>query len=287
MDPLAGNNEELLPVPDELLREMGWSRFVALLDARTDLVSPVLKELRGESCVHSWHTLLAQWKGDDEASLVDALLQAAKEQRPTTVFTYAGCRSDGTFEVVGIAAVSDQIRHGFQHAGFPVIARAFLLREHRGKGLYPYMVQHRLDFCESRWGDELRAVHLGSADPAVWATVSNNAHLSLPFLYIGDEDLEVVGSHHEVRDFLAFAPPYLARVRQALANLASGNDSEIGEVVVRNCQSFLSGGADAIRYPQVREALQGVLRERDTLADADRADLQALLELCDALPVVR
>jgi len=279
--------EAVLPVSQDLLQEMGWSAFVALADIRVELMSPVLNELRQESCVHSWHTVLSEWESEDEASLVAILLEATQKQRPTAVFTYAGRRIDGSLEVVGVAAVSECIRHGFEENGFPVIARAFIRPGHRGRGLYPSMVQHRLTFCEERWGDDLKAVHLGSADPAVWGTVSAGKNLSLPFLYIGDEDLEVVGSHHEVRDFLAFSPRYLSQVRQSLSDLASGEHNAAFLSNIACCQTFLAEGAHGVRYPIMRVALMELLSGTSGLSEKARADLQALVYFCDAIPVVR
>ena len=206
----------ILPVSKDILNEGDIDRLLvtSAIDERT--LGPLLDELQSETCIHSWQGYLSRFTDEKGKDRVDALLRADQEARPTTTFVYFALSAQGAVIPVAAATVAERIHSSFPYEGFPVIARAYISRRFRGLGIYPFLVRHRIDYCVEEWGRRLRAVHLGSADPKVWKTVSRGPQFSVPFLYIGNESLKVGDTAHDVRDFLSLSEPY----RRALLDAA-------------------------------------------------------------------
>ena len=97
--------------------------------------------------MHSWRTHLLKHEGRTFSERLSLLLSEENEIRPTTTFTYYGLDARQQVIPVAVATVADRISSRFPYDGFPVIARAYIAREFRGIGLYPFLVRHRLDHC--------------------------------------------------------------------------------------------------------------------------------------------
>ncbi len=278
----------VLAVSDDTLTELGWKAFVATTSTSVTLLGPLLDELCDDESVHSWKTLLAGLGSTDHSVLLETLLTKAQEERPTTVFTYLAERNDGSRVPVGFAAVSDRVTADFNAEGFPVLARAFIRRDLRGHGLYPAMVRHRLAFCRDRWAHALCGIHLGSADPVVWRTVERDGLLNMRFIYLGDEDLEVVGNRHEVRDYLALTPQFIASALEAV-RWPDTHQKEPDSVqrLQGFVVEFLNAGARAIRYPELLGQIEAVHGETGWNPAPPGSPLRDLLTFCECVPVAR
>lgn len=276
-----------LAVPKELLQRCGFRSVIAIDDNGLDYLASILEELERDTCIHSWqgHLALAGEAGGIER--VRALLEADQAQRPTQVFVYVGVGQDGDVEPIGVAAVAERIRADFPVEGFPVMARAYIRHRYRGMGFYPCIVRQRLDYCVQEWGSRLRAVHLGSADPTVWRTVSRGPLFSAPFLFVGTEELHVGDETHRVRDFLAFTPAFLADLMETLDGVSEGGDVPVPvQDAVDALRAYVLGGAKAIPYGELLSRLKA---SRAAGWDAARASrpVRELLAFCDAIPLTR
>lgn len=276
-----------LPVPKEILRRVGFQKLVAISDNGLEYLASILDELEKDTCIHSWQGYLAGSHVVSGTDRVRALLEADQAQRPTQVFVYVGVREDESVEPVGVAAVAERIRLDFPHEGFPVIARAYIRHAYRGQGFYPSIVRHRLDYCVQEWGSQLRAVHLGSADPVVWRSVARGPLFSAPFLFVGTEELRVGEATHRVRDFLAFTPGYKRELLDTLEAVCEG-DAVPAPVThaAHGLRRFILEGAKEIPYGEV---LARVEASRAAGWDAPRTSraVRELFAFCDAIPLTR
>jgi GNAT superfamily N-acetyltransferase len=189
------------------LEAFAWRSVVAEIGPSPSAIATILTEMRDESCVHSWKAFAPR----DPSAAYDAvqpLVSWERALRPTTFFTYYGIRDDGSQEVIGVGTVSDRIHHGFAYEGFPVIARCYIRKPFRGRGLYYELLNHRTRYCAEHWGDRLCAIHLGSASKEVWKSVTQGAVVEPPFRHVANERLDVGGSFFEIRDFLSFHGSY-------------------------------------------------------------------------------
>ncbi len=159
-----------------------------------DLLVPLLLELRDEPCGHSWQPLLAKAAPADCFAVFETIVAGG---RPGRVFTYYRSTPAGR-ETLALGCVSDRVTKTFPFDGLPVVGRAFVRRAYRSNKLHPAILAHRLDYCRCRWGDELMAIHLGTAAPVVERSL-RSLHAGR-VVYLGDEDLGEAGS---VRALLA------------------------------------------------------------------------------------
>lgn len=276
-------SEVALSVSEETLALLGWRCVVARTEGIEHLLSPLLAELRRDDCVHSWRQRLPKYGHIDSASVV-GLLEAEKVRRPTTTFAYVAISDDDSEHVVAAGTISDRVRSGFNYDAFPVLARCFIREAYRGHGLYRAILRHRYDACFRAWGDRLAAIHLGSAEPAVWAVAMKDSAFQSPFVHIGDEELEVADAIHPVRDFLAFGPHYVKRL---LAQVDEAGDGPCVRALATHIETLTSRGLPEASIVRVRELAETASDESGVeLLDLD-TPLHALTALGEAIPVVR
>ena len=276
-----------MPISKDVLKEAGLAGLWVTSDVSETILGPLLKELEGENCVHSWRTHLHNLAHRSFEERLSVLLATENSIRPTTTFTYYGLDSEQRVIPVAAATVADRISSEFPFEGFPVIARAYIAREFRGLGLYPFLVRHRLDHCVQEWGRRLRAVHVGSAEPTVWRTVTRGFQFSAPFLHIGRETLHVAESEHEVRDFLSLSETY----RQDLSeDIQRGKEwfpsGTPGRRLAEALEEFVSRGASAMSYAEVWSRLESAQRAGHDWTVRCQSTRE-LLAFCEAIPLMR
>lgn len=277
------HQEVEIPVSEEALSTLGWRCVVARTEGIEHLLSPLLAELRRDDCVHSWRQRLPNYGHIDSASVV-GLLEAEKVRRPTTTFAYVALGYDDSEHVVAAGTISDRIRSTFSYEAFPVLARCFIRQAYRGHGLYRAILRHRYEACFRAWGDRLAAIHLGSAEPAVWKVATQDSSFQAPFVHIGDEDLEVADALHPVRDFLAFGPSFVTRL---LTQVEEAGDGSRVSALHDHLRGLTAHGLPLAGLVDVRDLAEAASAESGVeLLDLD-TPLHALVALGEAIPVVR
>ena len=256
---MSDPRESELPLPADLLEALRAARVRAVPDPTPVSLVPLLTDLAAEDCGHSWRTSLRLAPTRDDIHRATQVLDREHRARPTTVWAYVADRQDGS-ETIAVATLSDRVRPDFPHEGFPVLARAYVRPEARGRGLYPHLVRHRLARCQARWGRRLQAVHIGAADRPVDLTV-NRKDLPLRFVHVGDESLQVNERAWTVRDYVAFTPAFIEALPPGPAEL----------------HAFVRSGSAAVSWSRLRPLLAA------TIAPAPRQ----LRDLLDAIGVRR
>jgi hypothetical protein len=275
---LLEHTEGQVHVPAAVCQALGFERIWAR-PSLDPSAAVVLAELGAESCGHSWRGALHGVSPDQPEALVASVIKQVEATRPTTLYTYWGQSAQGE-SPIAVAALSSHVAHDFHCAGFPVVARCVIRRCYRGHGLYPHLLRHRLDLCRALWGSELRAIHIGAADPAVLATLSRQLTDAYSFSCVGVERLEVAGERFWVPDFLAATPKF----RADLARELQDSDPRIARLAIQ-VQAFLTQGASAVSYLTLKEAVRTAKQGHGAGWWASCPNLKALLGLCDAIGV--
>ena len=272
-----------LSVQPDQLTQLGWKSLRARDRDLESLLPPLLEELRAEPCAHSWREYLPP-SGPMNRATATRLMEREAVARPTRTFAYVAHRLDGSEEVVAAASVSDRVRGDFPYDGFPVLARCYIRPAYRRKGLYEAILRHRFEDCLSRWGDDLKGIHLGSGDAAVWWVATRLSDFKPPFLHVGHEDLQVAGDVHDVRDLLAFAPAYVTRL---LDESEAAGEGERARALLRHVEQLTSRGLPDAGVVSLRELAQAAGEECGADLLKPETALASLVALAEAIPVVR
>ncbi len=238
----------------------------------------LLTELHEEECAHSWKNI------PNDMGL-EALNEYENTHRPTTLFFYHAVRDDRSRDLIGAASVADKVSTIFPHSGFPVLARCYIRRRWRGKGLYRRILRHRLEFCKGRFGDQLMAVHMGTSDEGVTACIAKPLDEWPPFTAIGRESLRIGSEVRLVRGYLLF----LIRYRRALYKFLREITNQRGQDRLKKAIDGMLIGAET-SAPDHYNAIVHIL---ESLADPQRAEqrtilpLRQFIDMCEAIPLVK
>lgn len=246
-----------------------------------DAMALILAEMRDDPCVHSWRNFTR------EPSLYRAaenLFEWEVQKRPTIFFFYFMVDAEGRREVVGAATISERVTQAFPYDGFPVMARCYVRRQLRGNQIYKALMRDRYQYCVQRWGDQLKAIHLGSSSPAVVHVATNPEVINPTFRKVCVERLQICDQAFQVYDLLSFQPSYAERLRAAVKpNEGSAAEARGAELLaqMRECLEHLLNGTGQTDIFHLRE-LQNRAKEVGLRSVAENADLQGLLAFCNA-----
>jgi hypothetical protein len=226
------------------------------------LLEPLLWQLREEKCAHMWQPALAAAPASKSFRVFERLVT---NDRPSMVFTYYLSR-DGRDEPVAVATVSPRVAKDSPEDGIPVLGRAYVRREYRGRSVYALMLCHRLDLCRRQWGRRLLGVHIGTSSPRVEAVF--RASFPGRTIRLGDEDIGAAG------------------VATALIGLTAEFDRQAALPVParlaaehRLLRDYLAHGADAVPVADALPALRVLAGYRDAY--------RLLSQFLEALPQLR
>lgn len=172
----------------------------------------LLTGLGGEHCTHSWRNF-------SRANTAADLLHWENELRPTTLFFYYAVGSGARAQeprLMAAATVADAVHRDFPHAGFPVLARCYVLPEFRAQGLYSRILRHRLRFCSARFGARLKAIHMGTADERIAQRISRPSEHGPRFVRIGSQRVRAGSQVGSVGAYVHLAPSYLSAISRSL-----------------------------------------------------------------------
>ena len=181
------------------------SGLIASQHISSEDLKRLMDQIRSESCSHSWKNFQGELSEGQ-------LLEWEKQLRPTTVFYYYVQSENGAL-LVAAATVADKINGHTTCQGLPVLGRCYVVPEFRNNGYYREVVQHRLSFCQKRFGHRLKAVHIGTNNKFVSQCITSN---TLTFSHIGQEALNINDHVHVVDAYLMIMPDYLNRLIESV-----------------------------------------------------------------------
>jgi GNAT superfamily N-acetyltransferase len=237
----------------------------------------LLLGLRIERCAHSWRNF-------DPDGHLDQLVQWENTLRPTAIFFYyaqkdaQGAPCDP--HIVAAATVVDCVHAQFPHAGFPVMARCYVLPEFRGRGLYRHIVQHRLEYCRARFGAALKAIHLGTRDERI-AQALGKCGEGPQFVQLGSQMVKAGSDMCLVGAYVHLTASYAYDLAQALRADA---ESPSLNVLSQALTQMMSGAPGEHALALVQHYLEA--RSAGCFRDRDESSLLEMLDLCRAIPLV-
>jgi GNAT superfamily N-acetyltransferase len=234
----------------------------------------LLETLAQEDCAHSW-------KNFGPTGTLDALARWENEQRPTQLFFFY-VRRGGKLLIVAASAVADRLIGDFPHAGFCVLGRCYIMPEFRGQGLYRRILEFRLEYCRSRFGSALNAIHIGTDNERVGRTLMNHRVLGWPrFIHLGEQELHVENKIKMVGAYLLLLPAYVDKIKDAL-----------GGAHAPACVADLRGALAKMDAEDVRN-LGAIIKQVSTQArepgwfdGRDRHEIEKLELFCSCIPLV-
>jgi GNAT superfamily N-acetyltransferase len=258
---------------DQTASSLAEEIVVSTAASREDL-SRLLECLSREDSAHSW-------KNFDRAGSLEELLRWENSRRPTEIFFFYLRRGED-LQIFGAGAVAAHLNSRFPEPGFCVLGRCYIMTEFRGRGFYRRVLQHRLEHCRTRFGRELKAVHIGSDNERVAHVVTRQPLPGWPrFLHLGQEELAIAGRTKLVCAYMMLMPDFARN----LARTLEGPGAPPGLEALRDRLAGL-GRDDAENLGlAVRDAVAGA-RTRGWLADRDTGPINQLLAFCKAVPLV-
>lgn len=279
--PSLCSRAELLPLPPETLARLGLVSVEVRDGLCDEFLLPILDDLHTERCVHSWRRFALA--GASPGAVAD-LIAWELSRRPTVMFAYVGRCARGDEQVLGVGTVSERVSPSFPFEGWPVVARCYIRGRYRGQRLYNAVLLHRHRYCQRRWGEALRATHLGSATPWVQRVVTNPAVVQPPFRPVCVEALPVGDGVEQVVDYLSFEEDTASELLD-LCDPAQARSRRLAEGLERlqtAIHSLLDGTADTDLF-QVREIVRALRGELGWTSDSTSEVLEGLLAFADAI----
>lgn len=278
-----------IAVPKETLVRFGWRDFIWSRSIHRDRFRALLDELRDDDCVHTWAETLEDAPDTDD--IVDAVCIHESEQRPTEFVSYLGVRADGSLDLVAVGSVAERITHAFPFDGFPVIARCYMRRRFRGCGLYRHLLSQRVALCHELWGEQLKTIHLGTANPRVMTRATATGSKER-FVQIGEEDLGSGAHRHRVAALFHFTPTFGRSFREAVDRWIRVCGPRPGYAastmaVRRQLHELVSRGLSSGDYTDLLKSIAElrIRAGRDLVADCP--PVKELFTLFDAIPLTQ
>jgi len=236
----------------------------------------LLHKIQQERCTHSWRNI-------GRNATLDELRERENALRPTSLFFYfvTGDKYGAEGRLAAAATVADRIRNSGPLTGFPVLARCFIMPEFRGQGLYKKILEHRLEFCRTRFQHSLKAVHMGTTSDSVEHSITQTTGNWPPFVRIGAEALHIGDDVCMVDSFLLFMPNYLADISRTLA----GHARPPAVKRLDDICSLLKSGISGDHALAIRESFHEAC-DCGWFDDHDAAPIEQLLHFSRSMPLV-
>ncbi len=180
-------------------------------------------------------------------------------------------KAEGEFRFVAAGAIRSKLNRNFESIRYPVVSRAVVHPELRGRGIGSMIVEHRLTAALTYFGERPNAIHFATESPQILAAADrfaakNGQH----YIKLGSESLEVVDGTHKVDDYLFVLPRYQKLLSDCAAELQSA------EVMAHDFQHrfrlFLEQGIEGASGDALKQELLEVdeptySRHIDTLSE--------------------
>ncbi len=195
-------------------KRAGIARILAVNGLPVPFVENLVRASQVSDVPHTWRVK----ECDSEADVTTEILQTGIEalQRDmrelnSHIVTYLG-DLDGKGErytFLAAGAIRDKLTRDYQDKYFPIVSRAIVTPEYRGKGLGSLIVQHRMKAALHLFGVTPKAIHFGTESKKVLQSIKRvEQDVGISFVYIGDEQYSASDGTHTVHDFLGFLPWY-------------------------------------------------------------------------------
>lgn len=270
-------------VSKETLKKLNWKSVIVKETVENEQLKPLLTELQQGDYGHTW-----RWFDFTQSSNISKdLYEFENKKRNTKIFYFYGITNKNEEVLFGAGTVSDKPNANFPFTGFPVIARSYIINNFRNSRLYFPMLKFRMDVCQELFGDQLRAIHLGSSNPRVFQTVKKK-EIGIPFLFLGNENIGPSDECCIVRDFLWLTDEY----RSQLENLvATCNSNSSGDVVLGKLSQllndFLANNNDSTFYLDLVQILDKLKSKSTNLTPINDKALNQLMTLMEEIPVTK
>jgi GNAT superfamily N-acetyltransferase len=247
--------------------------LVSTAISRQDL-GRLLDSLADEDSAHSWKNFGRDGSPED-------LLRWENKHRPTEIFFFYLSRGED-LQVVGAGAVAEHLNARFTDPGFCVLGRCYIMAKFRNRGLYRRLLQLRLEHCRARFGDALKAIHVGSDNPRIAHVI---AHHNLPgwgpFLHLGEEELAIAGRSKLVNAYLLLMPDFARSVDRALEGL----DALPAIAALRRRLAGQECAEGRNIGLAIRDAVAAAAQQPDWPGGRDTVAIHQILAFCGAVPL--
>lgn len=270
-----------LQVSHSTLSNLGFESIEVDQETDPQQLGDLLTELHRSEFSHSWRWIPLN-RSHPESMLAE-LIQYENSNRPTTLFFYHGRLPSGARVLVGAGTIAERINRSFPYSGIPVIARCYVLEKYRSHRLYrPFLLQ-RIEACKVICGNELDAIHMGSANPRIFAVIKHN-DFEIPFSYIGTESLGPQDDAREVRDYLFLTDHFRHSLSQVFPTSGELAHSKTVPLAQGLLDQFLTNKADSSTYLLFKRSIEAVERETGWSPKSNEA-LRKLLTFFAAVPL--
>lgn len=234
----------------------------------------LLETLAREDCAHCW-------KNFGPSGTLDALRRWENEQRPTQLFFFH-VRRGGKLFIVAASAVADRLIGDFPYAGFCVLGRCYIIPEFRGQGLYRRILEYRLEYCRSRFGSTLSAIHIGTDNARIARILTSHPMSGWPgFVHLGEQALRVDQEIKMVEAYLLLVPAYVEKIKAALGG------AHAPDPVIKLRDALAKMQSEPVR--NLGTIIKQVATEpcaHQWFKDRDRAEIEKLALFCSSIPLV-
>ncbi|MCB0352330.1 MAG: GNAT family N-acetyltransferase [Bdellovibrionales bacterium] len=170
------------------------------------------------------------------------VLEEDRDKFGSRIFCYVGIRGD---EKVFLAAgaIRDKLTQSFYNPSFPVVSRAVVSPQFRGKGLGSLIVEHRMEATLRYFDVRPKAIHFATESPQILHSVRKfEKKHGFRFLYIGDERYSTEAGTFSVNDYLCPLPDYKESLFQELSQF----QSELPVGFAERFECFLREGSNGV-----------------------------------------
>ena len=235
---------------------------------------------------HTWR--VQECKGI--ADVTQELLQQAKQKLDADrasynacVVCYVGARGDSAAELVFVAAsaVRNKLTRDYLNDRFPVISRAIVHPEYRGKRLGSMLVEHQAKILlRGYFGCVPSGIHFGTESERFLSSARNvEREEKIKFVYIGDEQYETADGVHTVHDFLCFLETYQASLSAACDAILMGSaDPQPVVQFKRQLRQFMASGIEQVSGDALEDLFRQIIPALDE-QESTRAAQEQLEEL--------
>jgi GNAT superfamily N-acetyltransferase len=227
---------------------------------------------------HTWRVKECQLKSEVTEEILSkgkVVLKRDMQELGAHVMTYVGeLNQNQSYEFLAAGAIRNKLTRDYQNNHYPVLSRAIVAPDYRGKGLGSLIVEHRLKAILNRYfGTMPKAIHFGTESKKILHAIKKfEQEEGLKFVYIGDERYTATDGMHTVSDFLCFIPWFKTALMDACECLETYSSSPlIVKDFQKQLESFMQDGLDQVSGAQLEALYKTVVNSLQSQAKNQNA----------------